>query len=255
MTAETPAPFDLHFAYATLIILSAVMTFAFPVTAHFRSKNDKRRYYIMQAITAVAAIFGAKFAVLLGDALWPMQEFHDWYGLLGSGRSIVGALLFGFLAVEAAKPLLGYDIPPNDRFALILPFSIGFGRLGCLMAGCCLGLPYNGPLAISYADGIPRHPAPLYEMAFNFAMAIVLILLWRRNLLFGRLFALYLTCYGVFRFFIEFVRETAKPYYGLSAYQWMCFAMILAGGTALVVRTWRQPAAWAAWRTQNTDRT
>ena len=53
------------------------------------------------------------------------DEFHDWGALLGGGRSIAGALLFGFLGVEAAKPLLRYDIPPNDRFAIVLPFSIG----------------------------------------------------------------------------------------------------------------------------------
>src|SRR4030095_2056277 len=134
----------------------------------------------------------------------------------GSGRSIVGALLFGFIGAEAAKPLLHYDIPPNDRFAIIVPFSIAIGRIGCLIVGCCRGIPYDGPFAIAYDDGIPRHPAPVYEMMFNIAIGFVLIALWRRKILFGRLFALYLVSYGLFRFCIEFIRETAKPYAGLS---------------------------------------
>jgi prolipoprotein diacylglyceryltransferase len=242
------AAVDLHFAYAAMTILGIGLVLAFPVTGHFADPLDRRRYYIMQGITAVCAVLGAKLAVVLGDALWPLHEFDGWASLLDSGRSIAGALLFGFLGVEAAKPLLRYDIPPNDRFAIVLPFSIGLGRIGCLIVGCCRGLPYDGPWAITYADGIPRHAAPLYEMVFHWTMGFLLIALWRRQLLFGRLFALYLVSYGVFRYFSEYLRETPKAYGGLSAYQIMGLAMIVAGGVALIARTVRQPPQWENWK-------
>ena len=240
--------FDLHFGYAVMVLLGIGLTLAFPTTKHFEDKRDKQRYYTMQAITAVCAVLGAKLAVVLGDALWPLHEFNGWSSLMSSGRSIVGALLFGFLGVEAAKPLLHYDIPPNDRFAIILPFSIGLGRIGCLIVGCCRGLPYEGPWAITYSDGIPRHPAPVYEMVFHWAMGFLMIALWRRQMLFGRLFAFYLASYGVFRFFTEYLRETPKAYGGLSAYQLLSVAMILSGGVALVLRSWRQPPSWEQWK-------
>ena len=241
-------PYDIHDGYTMMVMLGMAVTLAFPSTKYFANPHDKRRYWSLQIITAVAAVIGAKVAVLFGDALWPLRPFHDWQALLGSGRSIVGALLFGFIAAEAAKPLLRYDIPPNDRFAIILPFSIGIGRFGCFLAGCCRGIPYNGPLAITYSDGIPRHPAQLYEMAFHLIMGMVLIVLYRRQILFGRLFALYLVSYGVYRFFSEFIRETAKPFDGLSAYQWMCILMVIVGGIALIVRSRRQPESWQSWR-------
>jgi len=243
------APFDIHAAYALMMVLGFVLALSVRVTKPFADKRDRNRYYTLQAITLIAAVVGAKIAVLLGDALWPLQPFNDWLGLIGSGRSIVGALLFGFLAAEGAKPLLKYDIPPNDRFAVILPFSIGIGRLGCLIAGCCRGIPWDGPWAITYADGIPRHPAPVYELVFNLAIGFALLALCRRQLLFGRLFAVYLMSYGAFRFFIEFVRETSKPYAGLSAYQLMCVAMIVVGAIAFVARTRYQPPSWARWKT------
>jgi phosphatidylglycerol:prolipoprotein diacylglycerol transferase len=243
------APFDLHAGYMLMVVLGFALTLSFPLTKHFADPRDRKRYYTIQFVTIVAAVIGAKIAVVLGDALWPLQPFHDWYALLGSGRSIVGALLFGFIAAEVAKPILRYDIPPNDRFAVILPFSIGIGRVGCLIAGCCRGVPWDGPWAISYGDGIPRHPAPLYEMLFNIAMGFVLLALCRRQVLFGRLFALYLLSYGVFRFLIEFIRDTAKPYDGLSAYQLMCIVMIVAGAWTLIARSRHQPESWAKWRT------
>src|SRR5262245_16143597 len=101
-----------------MMLLAMALTLTNPLTKHFPDPASKRRYYTMQMITAVCAVLGAKFAVVMGDALWPLRPFHDWEALLGSGRSVAGALLFGFIGVEIAKPLLRYDIPPNDRFAM-----------------------------------------------------------------------------------------------------------------------------------------
>jgi len=243
----TIAP-DLHETYGVLMVASVVLLLLTPTTRHFATSEDRGRYYTMQAITALGAAVGAKLGVLFGDALWPLRPFDDWSALLVSGRSIAGALLFGFLAVEAAKPLLRYDIPPNDRFAVMLPFSIAIGRIGCLVAGCCRGAPWDGPIAITYADGIPRHPAQLYEALFQLLAGWGLLVLLRRNILFGRLFALYLAAYGLFRFVTEFIRDTDKSFAGLSAYQWMSVAMIVAGVTALYLRSRRQPESWRRWQ-------
>jgi len=240
--------FDLHAVYIVLMMLSLLLTITNPVTKHFPDQRSRSRYYTLQAITALSAIFGAKLAVLVGDALWPLRSFEHWEDLLTSGRSIAGALLFGFLGAEAAKPLLSYDIPPNDRFAMILPFSIGIGRIGCLIAGCCRGVPWDGPIAITYSDHIARHPAQAYEIAFHVSMGLVLRALWQRQVLFGRHFALYLAAYGVFRYFTEFLRETPKAFAGLSAYQWMALAMVLAGSVTIALRTLHQPPSWDRWR-------
>jgi phosphatidylglycerol:prolipoprotein diacylglycerol transferase len=239
---------DIHHTYPVLMIASVALLFSFPTMKHFTRPDDRGRYYTVQAITALGAVIGAKLGVLFGDALWPLRPFDDWSALLVSGRSIAGALLFGFLAVEVSKPLLRYDIPPNDRFAVALPFSVAIGRLGCLVAGCCRGAPYDGPLAIAYDDGVLRHPAQLYEVVFQLAIGWALLSLYRRKLLFGRLFAVYLAAYGTFRFGTEFIRDTAKPFGGLSAYQWMSIGMVIAGVVAIVLRTRRQPESWKRWR-------
>jgi prolipoprotein diacylglyceryltransferase len=245
---KLPVSFDLHAIYIALMLLALLLTLTNPVTRHFPDRSSRRRYYTLQTITAISAMFGAKFAVLMGDALWPLRDFTHWGALLSSGRSIAGALLFGFLGAEAAKPLLKYDIPPNDRFAIILPFSVGIGRVGCLIAGCCRGAPWDGPVAIAYSDGVLRHPAQAYEIVFHISMGLLLRALWRRQILFGRLFALYLATYGVFRYFTEFLRDTPKAFAGLSAYQWLALAMIAAGAIAIAVRTLHQPQTWQQWR-------
>ena len=224
---------DIHESYAVLMIASVVLLLAVPMTRHLTSAQDRGRYYTMQAITAIGAVVGAKLGVLFGDALWPLRPFDDWSALLVSAaRSRVPALRLSRGGSKAAA-----ELPSANDASPWRGRPIARGRVGCLVAGCCRGAPHDGPLAIAYDDGVLRHPAQLYEALFQLAAGYALLVLWRRKILFGRLFALYLAAYGAFRFATEFIRDTAKPFYGLSAYQWMSIAMIVAGAASI----WAQP--------------
>jgi phosphatidylglycerol:prolipoprotein diacylglycerol transferase len=225
----------LDLAYAGMVLLGAALLLAFQ-PAKVYEPGQRRQYWRLQLITLFGALLGAKFAALVGDTLWPVQAFPGWTNLLLSGRSIVGALLFGFVTAEVAKPLLGYTQPPNDRFAVLLPFSLATGRLGCWMAGCCLGVEMHGPLGVVGRDGIERFPAALVEMAFHLLAGATLIWLLRRGRRPGRLFALYLIAYGLFRFATEFLRVTPKAWEGWSAYQWFALMLVAAGLVSLYLR-------------------
>ncbi len=230
--------------YALFAGLAVALALLFPVTKHLRKAEQRRSYYLLQTITLLGAVAGAKLSVLIGDHGWPLVPVSDWGAVLLSGRSVTGALILGFLAAEAAKPLMGYTLPPNDRFATLLPFSFAVGRLGCLAAGCCRGIPWDGPWAVADSAGIHRHPAPVYELLFLLATGGIFLVLLRRGLLFGRLFSVYLIVYGAFRFLTEPLRDTPKLFGPLSGYQLLCLAMIVLGAAFLVKRTLRPPAAW-----------
>lgn len=222
-------------SYVVPALLGLAILCFFPVAGHL-PPPEKRRYYLLQAITLAGAIIGAKVVVLMGDHQWPLVPLSGVGDVFRAGRSIVGGLLGGFLAAETAKPLLGYTLPPNDRFAAVLPFSLAIGRVGCFLSGCCRGTPCDGWLAVTYSDGIARHPAQLYEAAFQLAVGIVLMVLVRRRFLQGRLFALYLVSYGVYRFLSEFIRETPHVLAGFSVYQAFCVLMVLMGAITLALR-------------------
>jgi phosphatidylglycerol---prolipoprotein diacylglyceryl transferase len=236
------ATLNLHLSYALAILVGIAVIVVFRPVSHLEA-NDRSQYYRLQAITLIGAVFGAKLAVLMGDALWPLHPFQGWTNLITSGRSIVGALLFGFVTAETFKPILGYTLPPNDRFAMGLPISIATGRIGCWFSGCCLGVEMDGPFAVRGIDGIPRFPAPLVEFVFHITTAACLIFLWKRKQMTGRLFAVFLVAYGFFRFGSEFWRVTAKAFWGLSAYQWFSVCMVIAGCIALYARRDRKGLA------------
>jgi phosphatidylglycerol---prolipoprotein diacylglyceryl transferase len=231
-----------YFVSASAAVAIALL---FPVTWHMRERSDRRRYYFLQGITILGAIVGAKLSALVGDYHWPWRGVEDWRIILGSGRSITGALIGGFVAAEFAKPLLGYTMPPNDRFAAVLPFSIGIGRIGCALTGCCLGAPHAGAWSVTYADGIARYPAQIFEAVFHFTAGLIFVWCVKKKLFFGRLFAIYLLSYGAFRFFTEFIRATPKDFGSYSAYQLFAVMMILLGTAFFVKRTVWPPKEWA----------
>ena len=64
---------------------------------------------------------------------------------------------------------------------------------------------------------MPLHPSFAYEIAFQL-VAFVTLWLWLRHrpLAPGTTFVLYVAAYGVFRFFVEFVRGNEVVWHGLT---------------------------------------
>jgi phosphatidylglycerol:prolipoprotein diacylglycerol transferase len=238
--------------YLLFVGAGVLLALLFPVAKHIRDEKLRRQYYLMQIITLIGAVVGAKLSVLVGDCHWPWAPVTDWQNIFWSGRSITGALLFGFLFAEIAKPLVGYTMPPNDRFATLLPFTIALGRFGCLTAGCCRGLPCDSWCALPGVDGVPRYPTQLIEIIFQLAIGILFVVMVKRKLLFGRLFSVYLIAYGTFRFLTEFIRDTPKFFWAFSGYQLISLVMIAFGTAFLLKRTLSPPASWNDFRDATT---
>ncbi len=216
-------------AYGLPVLAALALALLFPSSRAFVRPEDKKRYRRIQLFTLAGAVVGAKLAVLFGDLRWPMEPLESASQIVVSGRSITGGLIGGFVTAELLKPIMRYQLPPNDRFATVLPFSVAIGRIGCVLAGCCRGVPFDGAWAITGSDGVPRHPAPIYEMLFSLATGAVFVVLLRRGMLRGRLFAIYLIVYGSFRFFVEMVRDTPAIAWGLSGYQLLALSMLPLG--------------------------
>lgn len=223
--------------YALPVLLGLVVLFAFPLTRHMADRSDRQRYWMVQGCVLFGALAGAKLVALMGDYQWPLVPFPGGAAaMVNSGRSIVGGLLGGWAAGEVAKPLVGYTLPPNDRFAAVLPFSIAIGRFGCFLTGCCAGNPHTGLLSLRDHAGVARWPTQLMEVAFQLTTGVIFMALVRRRILHARLFSVYLVAYGIYRFFTEFLRDTPKVVGGLSVYQVLCLPMVALG---LGLTLWR----------------
>ena len=105
-----------------------------------------------------------------------------------------------------------------------------FGRIGCLMAGCCHGAEVDGPGhgGIYMSDGY-YIPTQLYESIFLFILFGVLSLLYFKR--FNVIPVIYLISYGIWRFIIEFFRTDDRGSVGLgiTPSQFQSIVFVLAG--------------------------
>ncbi len=203
---------------------------------------DSRRSTMFVAVVLGAAA-GSK---LLHHASHPTLLAAHWQDprfLLG-GKTMVGALLGGWIAVEWTKKRVGIRRATGDLYALPLCLGIAVGRIGCFVHGLedrTFGTPTALPWAIDLGDGVTRHPVALYEIVFLAALAFYLAIRPPRGE--GALFRGFLIGYLLFRFFVDFL----KPYEtiaGLGAIQWACLAGVAWYAVAAARARVEQPRAF-----------
>lgn len=195
-----------------------------PIGAHPRL--DEQRWLILAA-AAVGALIGSRILGLLEQA----PRLHlSWQTLLApGGKTIVGALLGGWLAVEVVKRLAHIRSRTGDAFAVPLCVGIAVGRVGCFLAGLpddTYGIPTRLPWGINFGDGIPRHPTQLYEVLFLAALGTSLLYASKRPHLQGALFRRFLAAYLLWRFLIDFLKPQPLIH-GLNMIQWASLVGLL----------------------------
>ncbi|MDP9050983.1 MAG: prolipoprotein diacylglyceryl transferase [Acidobacteriota bacterium] len=222
----TPHP-ELHAVFEALGYVAGYLLYR-----RLRSRagdivHDDHRWIVIAA-AAVGALLGSRTLGLLEQV--PLAQFTWRTFLLPGGKTIVGGLLGGWLAVEIAKPFAGIRTRTGDLFALPLCLGIAIGRIGCFLAGLAddtYGKPTALPWAIDFGDGIPRHPTQLYEIVFLAALALVLWFWSKRPHPQGILFRAFLAAYLAWRLAIDFLKPEPSLH-GLSMIQWACIAGLVA---------------------------
>lgn len=169
----------------------------------------------------------------------------------------------GFLgALAAAFVLLRRDRFPfwkaADMAAFAVPVGLAFGRMGCLLAGCCFGAPTSLPWGLSFPPrspaseaqakahlletmrmwSLPVHPTQIYESAASLAVAAV-CLFWvhPRKRYDGQVFVAFLVLYAVARFLVEILRRDDRGGgFGLSTSQLIGLGLVVAAAVLHRVR-------------------
>ena len=171
----------------------------------------------------VGAALGSKGLYLLGDPATTAQHLSDPFYLMG-GKTIVGGLLGGWVAVELVKRRIGVRRATGDLFVIPTAIGIAIGRIGCFLSGLpdnTYGIETALPFGVDFGDGVGRHPTQLYELAFLLALAGSLSGSWTSRLREGDLFKLFMASYLTFRLVIEIIKPR-PTLAGLSAIQWAC---------------------------------
>ena len=199
------------------------------------ARRDQRLVLIYIAALA-GAFLGAKLVYLGAEGWLHWHDANRWV-ILATGKSITGALLGGYAAVELAKWMLDYPGKTGDWFAIIAPLGIMFGRIGCMLHGCCLGKVCAANwYTLNDENGVSRWPASQMEFLFNALLLGVVLWMRRQKILTGQHFHVYLMAYGLFRFFHDFLRDTPAILGPISGYQIAALGIFALGAAGYVRR-------------------
>ena len=199
-------------------------------------------FVFYNAIVAIALGFGSA-------ALF--QATYDYIENPSAGFNFDGGITFiGGLIGGVVSFLLGYAIfrkKYKARLVDIMPIvpccitiAHAFGRVGCFFAGCCYGKQTDSFLGVHFPN-VPGkvHPTQLYEAIFLFAIfAICYLLYWKKH--FKHTMSLYLVCYGIFRFSLEYLRgdHRGELVDGISPSQFWSILMVVIGVGVYFLLDW-----------------
>jgi phosphatidylglycerol:prolipoprotein diacylglycerol transferase len=180
----------------------------------------------------------------------PVSEiFAIWHGGLVFYGGLIGAIITGAIYLRWKKLPLWKTA---DVLAPSIALGSVFGRIGCLLNGCCYGRACDLPWAISFPPGnplgsptTPVHPTEIYDALLNLGLYFFLAWLFRRKKFDGQIFATYLLCYAVTRSFVEYFRGdyTNLHYHlGLTPAQWISVPIFVAGLALAAILSRRAPA-------------
>ncbi len=211
----------------------------------------------------LSAAYGGVWDAAAGVCHPSAPDCFAWAKFWAGGLTYYGGLLG---ASGAAWLLLKRDAFPfwkaADMAGFAIPLGLGFGRMGCLMAGCCFGATCDLPWAVSFPWrsaaseeqfrdhllasprmwSLPVHPTQIYESAASLAIVGV-CLLWvhGRKRYDGQVFAAFLALYAVARFLLETLRRDDRGgLLALSTSQWLGLVML---GVAAAIHLKRGPRA------------
>jgi phosphatidylglycerol:prolipoprotein diacylglycerol transferase len=130
-----------------------------------------------------------------------------------------------------------------DLCAPILAAGLAFGRVGCLMAGCCYGRAIEGtlkPFGIN-SEGVMIYPTQLMESFVALGICWVLYRIRRGKLFDGQVYVALLVLYGIWRPINEYFRgdDQRGLHEGITTSQWISFGLIVAA-LSLVPYLWRR---------------
>ena len=203
-----------------------------------RAKTRNLSPDIVHSLSLISLVFGFLGAKLLYalvnlDVLIsnPIQV------LSGSGFVVYGGIIGGVLAAIVFCKLKNVRfLPYFDLVAPSIAVAQGFGRIGCLLAGCCYGRETDSIICIVFhnstiaPNGVSLVPTQIISSLAAFLLAVILLIYSRNEKTDGKTAALYLVLYSAGRFIIEYFRSDYRGSIGsLSTSQFISIFIFVFG--------------------------
>lgn len=248
------------FGYGLFLMLGFVVALILACWRARKAELPRDSVIDIGLISIFAGVIGARLAYLLLDytpADGNYGNWKEWIAVWQGGLTFQGGLILAVVANIAYLRWKRISVGRMfDVYAPSLAVGVGFGRLGCLLNGCCWGkpAPAGSFFAMRFPDNIEpmarQHwlhasdpgrwaefvaglghppdtvpPVPVYATQIISALGLFLIGLglvwaerrWRRRAE-GQVIVWFILAYAVGRFVIEFWRDDTPLRYGFAGF-------------------------------------
>lgn len=204
---------DLYLIFLCVAVMSALVVFRF--MADKIGLGAKLQNFCIY--TGVGAIIFGYFSAVLFQAFYNIKRDGQFVINTYTGATFYGGLIGGAAFFLLIYFLVGQRVFKNkenlsnffgvaDAAACAIAVAHAFGRIGCLMAGCCYGKPTNSWLGIYMHNlGYKVVPLQLFEALFLAFLFVYMFLRIKDKQTYC--LQIYLCAYGVWRFVLEFLRN------------------------------------------------
>ncbi len=207
----------------TCTFAGALLVGGVTVTVLLRRGNVPWRYigYSM-FLNVILILYGSRMYSVVASGfkvrLWD-AGIASLGGVIGL---LAGVIIFGCIYDEG-KALMW------ESYILAMPLMYGIAKVGCYLVGCCHGIEYSGPLAVTYdseyMQGGPYFPVQLLESIVFIIVFLIGVGVYRSN---GRKYtgAVVMLLCAIAKFAQEFLREEHVGK-SISGSQWICIGFFL----------------------------
>lgn len=236
--------FTVH-GYGLMIAIGVLAAYFIAEYRAGKKGMDKDNVFSLLIWALVSGYIGAKLLFII--TILP-EVFKDISVLknVWEGWVVYGGIIGGVIGIMIMCRVKKVDFWQYiDLTAPSMAIAQGFGRIGCLLAGCCYGMQTDSAFAITFhnssfaPNNIPLVPTQIISSVLDFINAFVLLWLDRKKKCEGQIMALYLIFYSAGRFVLEFFRgDLNRGSVGvLSTSQFISIFTFALGIVILVVRT------------------
>ena len=205
--------FSLEIRWYSLAYIIGILLGWYLAKKIFTHNNIKARFDDYVTYVIIGLILGGRLGyILLYNLEHYLNNFLDIFKIWEGGMSFHGGVIGIIISSILFSKKDNEDVFKYlDIIALISPIGIFFGRIANFINSELYGLETSIPWAVKFIqiDNLYRHPSQLYEAVFEgIILFLILIYFWSKDYLKtpGKLSALFLIFYSVFRFIIEYFR-------------------------------------------------
>lgn len=234
--------------YGIMVVLAVVAVIAISLREAKRVGLAEEQIYSVGLWAIIGGIIVSRLLHVIDKWGYYMANPVQIVGF--QGLTVYGAVLGALLAILIycwVKRISFWQMGDVVAPGAILGQAIG--RIGCLLNGCCYGLPTSLPWGVVYTNpgsycplGEPFQPTQIYHLIWNLTGFGILWSLRCRLKPQGSLFLLYLALYAAGDLSIRFVRAGEPFLFGLQQAQLIGIVILVVTVPWLVIRMWRARA-------------